>query len=61
MEPDNKFEKPLHKIRSRCGSLKGAAELFPGYTGQKQQEMLVFMKEAAQDILNCLSELEKKK
>lgn len=61
MEPNSKFEKPLHKIRSRCTSLKGATELFPGYTEQKQQEVLVFMKEAALDILKHLAELEKKK
>ena len=61
MESNNKLEKSLHKIRSRCVSLKGATELFQGYSAQKQREMLVFMKEAAQDILKCLSELEKEK
>ncbi len=40
---------------------KGATELVPGYTEQKQQEMLVFMKEAALDILKHLAELGKKK
>ena len=59
MEPNNKTEKPLHKIRSQCTSLLSAAEMFKAYPAEKKPKMLLFMKEAARDIMDCLSRLEK--
>ena len=59
MEENNKTEKPLHKIRSQCTSLKAIAEMFKGCTAEKKLELLPLMKEAAQDIMDCLSRIEK--
>lgn len=59
MEQNDKAEKPLHKIRSRCTSLAGATEMFKTYPAEKKPKMILFMKEAAQDIMDCLTRLEK--
>ncbi|MFA6433649.1 MAG: hypothetical protein WCW52_03030 [Elusimicrobiales bacterium] len=59
MEENNKMEKPLHKIRSQCTSLKTIAEMFKTCTLEKKLELLALMKEAGQDIMDCLSRLEK--
>ena len=59
MESNHKEEKPLHKIRSQCTSLKTIAEMFKTYPAEKKLELLALMKEAAQDIMDCLSRLEK--
>jgi len=59
MEENNKTEKPLHKIRSQCASLKTIAEMFKTCAAEKKPELLALMKEAGQDIMDCLARLEK--
>jgi len=51
--------KTLHDIKSRCSSLKGAAELFKDCSAGEKKEMLALMKDAARDIAASLTELEK--
>ena len=59
MESNLVERKLLHKIRSQSTSLKTIAEMFKTCTAEKKLELLSLMKEAAQDIMDCLSRLEK--
>lgn len=51
--------KLLHDLRSKCSSLKSAAELYKDCSAQEKKEMLALMNAAAAEILKLLALLEK--
>jgi len=48
-----------HKICSQCASIKSLAEMLKTCQAEKKPKMLMLIKEAAQDIMDCASRLEK--
>ncbi|HNW42857.1 MAG TPA: hypothetical protein PKI19_00020 [Elusimicrobiales bacterium] len=50
--------KLLHDLRSKCSSLKSAAELYKDCSAPEKKEMLALMKAAAAEITKTLAELE---
>lgn len=51
--------KLLHDLKSKCASLKGAAELFKDCSAAEKKEMLALMTAAAADIARITGELGK--
>ena len=51
--------KLLHDLRSKCSSLKSAAELYKDCSPGEKKEMLALMKAAAAEIAGLLAVLEK--
>lgn len=51
--------KLLHDLRSKCSSLKSAAELYKDCSPGEKKEMLALMKAAAGEIAALLALLEK--
>ena len=51
-------EKIYHTIKSKAVNLKAAAEQLPKYPPERRDKMIVLMREAAQDIIRLLGELE---
>lgn len=52
------LEKIYHTIRSKAVNLKAAAEQLPKYPPDRREKMIPLMREAAQDIVRLLGELE---
>ena len=50
--------KLLHDLRSKCASLKSAAELYKDCSPGEKKEMLALMKAAAAEISRLLEALE---
>ena len=50
--------KLLHDLRSKCSSLKSAAELYKDCSAAEKKEMLALMKAAAAEITKTLSTLD---
>jgi hypothetical protein len=57
MSADN--SKTLHDLRSKCSSLKSAAELYKDCSPGEKKEMLALMKAAAGEISKLLEGLAK--
>ena len=55
----NDHGKLLHDLRSKCSSLKSAAELYKDCSAAEKKEMLALMNAAAAEIAKLLSELSK--
>ncbi len=51
--------KLLHDLKSKCASLKSAAELFKDCSHAEKKEMLALMTTAAAEIANITGELGK--
>lgn len=51
--------KLLHDLRSKCSSLKSAAELYKDCSAAEKKEMLALMNAAAAEITKLLSQLDK--
>lgn len=51
--------KILHDIKSKCASLKSAAELYRDCSAEEKREMLALMREAAGHITEYLAQLDK--
>ncbi len=51
--------KLLHDLRSKCSSLKSAAELYKDCSAPEKKEMLALMYAAAAEIVKTLAQLEK--
>jgi len=51
--------KLLHDLRSKCSSLKSAAELYKDCSAAEKKEMLALMNSAAVEISRLLGQLEK--
>ena len=51
--------KLLHDLRSKCSSLKSAAELYKDCSAPEKKEMLALMNAAAADIVKILAQVEK--
>ena len=49
--------KLLHDLRSKCASLKSAAELYKDCSPAEKKEMLALMNAAAADITRLLAQL----
>ncbi len=49
--------KLLHDLRSKCASLKSAAELYKDCSPAEKKEMLALMNAAAADIARLLAQL----
>lgn len=52
------LEKIYHGIKSRAVNLKAAAEQLPKYQPERREKMIPLMREAAQDIIRLLGEVE---
>lgn len=52
------LEKIYHGIKSRAVNLKAAAEQLAKYPPERREKMIPLMREAAQDIVRMLTELE---
>lgn len=52
------LEKIYHTIKSRAVNLKAAVEQLPKYPPERREKMIPLMREAAQDIVRLLGELE---
>jgi hypothetical protein len=55
----NDNSKLLHDLRSKCSSLKSAAELYKDCSPAEKKEMLALMNAAAAEITKLLSDLAK--
>lgn len=55
----NDHSKLLHDLRSKCSSLKSAAELYKDCSAAEKKEMLALMNAAAAEITKILSEISK--
>jgi hypothetical protein len=55
---DEVSSKLLHDLRSKCSSLKSAAELYKDCSPAEKKEMLALMKQAASGITAALEKLE---
>lgn len=55
---DEVSSKLLHDLRSKCASLKSAAELYKDCSPAEKKEMLALMKQAAAEIAEALGKLE---
>jgi hypothetical protein len=51
--------KLLHDLRSKCSSLKSAAELYKDCSAAEKKEMLALMNAAAAEIATILAQIEK--
>jgi hypothetical protein len=51
--------KLLHDLRSKCSSLKSAAELYKDCSAAEKKEMLALMNAAAAEIVKTLALIEK--
>ena len=51
--------KLLHDLRSKCSSLKSAADLYKDCSAAEKKEMLALMNAAAAEIVKIMSELPK--
>ena len=51
--------KLLHDLRSKCSSLKSAAELYKDCSAAEKKEMLALMNAAAAEIVRIMGELTK--
>lgn len=51
--------KLLHDLKSKCASLKSAAELYKDCSPAEKKEMLALMNAAASEITRTLAALEK--
>jgi hypothetical protein len=51
--------KLLHDLRSKCSSLKSAAELYKDCSAAEKKEMLALMNAAAAEITKLLAQLDK--
>jgi len=51
--------KLLHDLRSKCSSLKSAAELYKDCSAAEKKEMLALMNAAAAEIVKLLGQLDK--
>lgn len=51
--------KLLHDLRSKCSSLKSAAELYKDCSAAEKKEMLALMNAAAAEIVKILGRIEK--
>ncbi len=51
--------KLLHDLRSKCSSLKSAAELYKNCSAAEKKEMLALMNAAAAAIMKIMDELAK--
>lgn len=51
--------KLLHDLRSKCSSLKSAAELYKDCSAAEKKEMLALMNAAAAEIVKILTLIEK--
>ncbi len=51
--------KLLHDLRSKCSSLKSAAELYKDCSAAEKKEMLALMNAAAAEIVKLLGLIEK--
>lgn len=51
--------KLLHDLKSKCSSMKSAADIFKNCSAAEKREMLALMNSAAADIVNIMSELSK--
>ena len=51
--------KLLHDLRSKCSSLKSAAELYKDCSPAEKKEMLALMNSAAAEITRLLGQLER--
>ena len=51
--------KLLHDLKSKCSSLKSAAELFKDCSPAEKKEMLALMTSAAAEIVRTMAALEK--
>ncbi|MDQ7772575.1 MAG: hypothetical protein RDU13_03520 [Elusimicrobiales bacterium] len=54
---DERSSKLLHDLRSKCSSLKSAAELYKDCSPAEKKEMLALMKQAAFEISAALEKL----
>ena len=50
--------KLLHDLRSKCSSLKSAAELYKDCSPAEKKEMLALMRAASAEIARLLEQLE---
>jgi hypothetical protein len=55
---DEASSKLLHDLRSKCSSLKSAAELYKDCSPAEKKEMLALMMQAASGITAALEKLE---
>lgn len=55
---DERSSRLLHDLRSKCSSLKSAAELYKDCSPAEKKEMLALMKQAAAEIAEVLGKLE---
>ncbi|MDD5209462.1 MAG: hypothetical protein PHV36_08750 [Elusimicrobiales bacterium] len=55
--PDS--SKLLHDLRSKCSSLKSAAELYKDCSAVEKKEMLALMNAAAAEIIKILAQIDK--
>ena len=51
--------KLLHDLKSKCSSLKSAAELYKDCSAPEKKEMIALMNAAAADIVKVMAELAK--
>jgi len=51
--------KLLHDLRSKCASLKSAAELYKDCSAAEKKEMLALMNAAAAEIIKLMTALSK--
>jgi len=51
-------DKIYHNLKSKAGNIRSAVELLQKYPPEKKREIITLMREAAQDILRLLTELE---
>jgi prephenate dehydratase len=58
MTNSTESSKLLHDLRSKCSSLKSAAELYKDCSAAEKKEMLALMNAAAAEIVKLLSQLE---
>ncbi len=54
----NDCSKLLHDLRSKCSSLKSAAELYKDCSPAEKKEMLALMRAASAEISKLLTQLE---
>jgi len=58
MTSNTDSSKLLHDLRSKCSSLKSAAELYKDCSAAEKKEMLALMKAAAAEIAKALAQLD---
>jgi hypothetical protein len=60
MTEDPELRKLYHDLDSKCAGIKSAAKLLRDCPPEERAEMLSLMKEGANALLKCLSDLEKR-